>query len=87
MRRRAALARAMRAAARDARLRAPIRVSWAGGILENRVYRARVWRAARELGLRIAPVAPRESALEAAAQLAARPAATVSLASATPRVR
>ena len=64
------LALTMRAAARDARLSPPIRVSWAGSLLKDRAYRSRVWRAARGLGLRIAPVAPRESALEAAARLA-----------------
>jgi len=65
-----ALALAMRVAARQARLSAPIRVSWAGGLLEDRAYRSRVWRAARRLGLCIAPAAPREGALEAAARLA-----------------
>src|SRR6266540_3326244 len=61
-----ALALFMRAAAGAARLSPPISVSWAGSLLENRAYRGRVWRMARGLGLRIAPVAPRESALEAA---------------------
>ena len=65
-----ALALNMRAAAREARLSSPISVSWAGSLLENRAYRSQVWRMARGLGLRIAPVAPRESALEAAARLA-----------------
>jgi glucosamine kinase len=65
-----ALALTMRAAAEAARLSPPISVSWAGSLLENRAYRARVWRMARGLGLGIAPVAPRESALEAAARLA-----------------
>ena len=65
-----ALALAMRAAAREARLGSPISVSWAGSLLENRAYRLEVWRAARALGLRITPAAPRESALEAAARLA-----------------
>ena len=67
-----ALALAMRAAAREARLSSPISVSWAGSLLEDRAYRSQVWRAARGLGLRIAPVAPRASALEAAASLARR---------------
>lgn len=65
-----ALALTMRAAAEAARLSPPISVSWAGSLLEDRVYRSRVWRMARGLGLAIAPVAPRESALEAAARLA-----------------
>jgi N-acetylglucosamine kinase-like BadF-type ATPase len=65
-----ALALFMRAASRAARLSPPISVSWAGSLLEDPAYRRRVWRMARGLGLRIAPVAPRESALEAAARLA-----------------
>jgi N-acetylglucosamine kinase-like BadF-type ATPase len=67
-----ALALAIRAAARAARLSPPIRISWAGSLLEDRAYRSEVWRMARGLGLEIAPVAPRESALEAAARLASR---------------
>jgi len=64
------LALAMRAAAREGRLVSPVSVSWAGSLLENRAYRSRVWRMARGLGLAIAPAAPRETALEAAARLA-----------------
>jgi glucosamine kinase len=64
-----ALALAMRAAAEAARLTPPISVSWAGSLLEDPAYRSQVWRMARGLGLEIAPVAPRESALEAAARL------------------
>jgi N-acetylglucosamine kinase-like BadF-type ATPase len=65
-----ALALAMRAAAGEARLSSPISVSWAGSLLEDRAYRSKVWRMARDLGLGIVPLAPRESALEAAARLA-----------------
>lgn len=65
-----ALALAMRAAAREARLSSPISVSWAGSLLEDRAYRSQVWRMARGLGLAIAPIAPRKSALETAARLA-----------------
>jgi glucosamine kinase len=65
-----ALALSMQTAAETARLSPPISVSWAGSLLEDRAYRSRVWRMARGLGLRIAPVVPRESALEAAARLA-----------------
>jgi N-acetylglucosamine kinase-like BadF-type ATPase len=65
-----ALALTMLATAREARLSPPISVSWAGSLLEDSAYRSRVWRAARGLGLSIAPVAPRESALQAAARLA-----------------
>ncbi len=67
-----ALALAMRAAAGGARLSSPLSVSWAGSLLEDRAYRSQVWRMARGLGLGIAPIAPRESALEAAARLARR---------------
>ena len=81
------LALHMRAASGSARLSGPITVSWAGSLLEDRGYRDLLWRTARRLGLRLTPIAPKASALEAAAQLAARSAATVSLASATPRVR
>ncbi|HUO62963.1 MAG TPA: BadF/BadG/BcrA/BcrD ATPase family protein [Terriglobales bacterium] len=81
------LALDMRAAAGSARLSGPITVSWAGSLLEDRGYRDLLWRTARRLGLRLTPIAPKASALEAAAHLAARSAATVSLASATPRVR
>jgi len=69
-----ALALGMRAAANAARLAEPIAASWAGSLLEDRAYRTSIWRTARGLGLRIAPVAPRASALEAAARLAAQPA-------------
>lgn len=65
-----ALAIGMREAAAIARLREPITVSWAGSLLEDRAYRERLWRSARQLGLRIAPTAPRASGLEAAAALA-----------------
>jgi hypothetical protein len=67
-----ALAALMGAAAKEARLSPPVSVAWAGSLLEDRAYRGRVWRMARGLGLRIAPVAPRESALEAAARIARR---------------
>jgi N-acetylglucosamine kinase-like BadF-type ATPase len=67
-----ALALGMRAAASSARLSGSITVSWAGSLLEDRAYRALVWRTVRELGLRLTPIAPRASALEAAAQLAER---------------
>ena len=67
-----ALAVFMSTVAKEARLSPPVRVGWAGSLLEDPAYRARVWRMARGLGLRIAPVARRESALEAAARLARR---------------
>src|SRR5262249_36112287 len=67
-----ALALGIRAAARSAALEPPVTVSWAGGLLEDRAYRALTWRNARGLGLDIVPVAPRKSALEAVAELALR---------------
>jgi len=67
-----ALALGIRAAARSAALESPVTVSWAGGLLEDRAYRALTWRTARGLGLDIAPVPPRRSALEAVVELAAR---------------
>ena len=65
-----ALATGMREAAAAARLPEPIAVSWAGSLLDDRAYREKLWQAARRLGMRIAPSAPRASALEAAAALA-----------------
>jgi hypothetical protein len=67
-----ALALGIRAAARSAALEPPVTVSWAGGLLEDRAYRALTWRNARGLGLDIVPMAPRKSALEAVAELALR---------------
>jgi N-acetylglucosamine kinase-like BadF-type ATPase len=67
-----ALALGIRAAARSAALESPVTVSWAGGLLEDRAYRALTWKTARGLGLDIVPMAPRKSALEAVAELAAR---------------
>jgi N-acetylglucosamine kinase-like BadF-type ATPase len=67
-----ALALGIRAAVHSARLTKPATVSWAGTLLDDDAYRALVWRSAGGLGLSLAPTAPRASALEAAAQLAAR---------------
>jgi N-acetylglucosamine kinase-like BadF-type ATPase len=67
-----ALALGIRAAASSAGLKPPVTVSWAGRLLEDRGYRMLTWRTARGLGLQIRPMAPRASALEAAAGLAAR---------------
>jgi N-acetylglucosamine kinase-like BadF-type ATPase len=71
-----ALALGVRAAARSADLKAPVAVSWAGGLLDDRAYRALTWRTVRGLGLEIKPRPPRASGLEAVADLAARGAAT-----------
>jgi len=54
------------------RLRPPILVSWAGGLLDDARFRAGVWRAARRAGLRLAPTPPRGSALDAALRTAER---------------
>jgi len=67
-----ALALGIRAAARSAALEPPVTVSWAGGLLEDRAYRALTWRNVRGLGLDIVPMAPHKSALEAVAELALR---------------
>lgn len=66
----AALAELVADLAARLRLRPPIAVSWAGGLLADARFRAGVWRAAREAGLRLAPAAPRGSALDAAAEMA-----------------
>jgi N-acetylglucosamine kinase-like BadF-type ATPase len=52
------------------RLRPPIPVSWAGGLLEDARFRAGVWAAARRAGLGLAPRPPRGSALDAAVEMA-----------------
>ncbi len=58
--------------ARALRLKAPVPLSWAGGLLERPKFRAGVFRASRALGLRIKPVAPRDPPVLAAARLALR---------------
>lgn len=57
-------------AARAGRLRSPIRVSWAGTLLEDRRFRLGLWRGLRRSGLSVHVVPPRESPLRAAARLA-----------------
>jgi len=66
----AELARLLHEAAHRARLRPPVRVSWAGRLLDDARFRAAIWRACRRLGLGIAPRPPRESAVAAALRLA-----------------
>jgi len=73
-----ALALGIRAAVQSAHLARPTTVSWAGSLLADRAYRALVWRAASGFGLSLAPMAPRASALEAVARLAARGATDIS---------
>ncbi len=48
----------------------PIRVSWAGTLLEDRAFRFGLWRALRRSGLSVRVVPPRESPALAAARLA-----------------
>ncbi len=67
-----ALADLVMCAARDLGLPAPIRVSWAGGLLGDARFRAGVWRAARRGGLDALVEAPRESPSAAALRLAER---------------
>jgi glucosamine kinase len=66
----AALAELVANLAARLRLRPPVTVSWAGGLLADARFRAGVWNAAREAGLRLAVVAPRGSALDAAVDMA-----------------
>jgi N-acetylglucosamine kinase-like BadF-type ATPase len=65
-----ALADAVAATARRLRLRAPIRVSWGGSLLDAPDYRAGVWREAGRRGLRLDPQPPESPAIEAASRLA-----------------
>jgi hypothetical protein len=51
-------------------MRPPIPVSWAGGLLDDADFRAGVWLAARQAGLRLNVVSPRGTALDAAAAMA-----------------
>jgi hypothetical protein len=57
-----ALAALVVGVARARRLRAPITVSWAGGLLANASFRAGVWRHLRRGGLRVRTVRPRAAA-------------------------
>jgi len=63
------LARLLHEAARLARLRPPVQVSWAGRLMDDARFRAGVWRAARRRGLRIAPRSPREAPASATLRL------------------
>ena len=67
-----ALANLLVEVARRRDRRAPVTVSWAGGLLEDARFRAGVWGAARAAGLRVDPRPPRASALAAVADLATR---------------
>jgi len=57
-----ALATLARRTARALRLRPPVTLSWAGGLLGDAPFRAGVWRHLRGQGLRIRPVRPRAAA-------------------------
>jgi N-acetylglucosamine kinase-like BadF-type ATPase len=57
-----ALADIVASTARRLRLPRPVTVSWAGGLLSNRRFRAGVWLRLRRRGLRIRPVPPRAAA-------------------------
>jgi N-acetylglucosamine kinase-like BadF-type ATPase len=57
-----ALASLAAGVARSLRLRPPITVSWAGGLLGHAPFRAGVWRRLRAQGLRIRPIHPRAPA-------------------------
>jgi glucosamine kinase len=65
-----ALAELVAGVAAELRLRPPVPVSWAGGLLQDARFRAGVWQAARSAGLTLAPRPPRGSALDAAAEMA-----------------
>jgi N-acetylglucosamine kinase-like BadF-type ATPase len=54
----------------ELRLRPPITVSWAGGLLDDSRFRTGVWRAARRAGVRVKPETPRESPATAVGRLA-----------------
>jgi N-acetylglucosamine kinase-like BadF-type ATPase len=65
-------------AARSLRLRPPITLSWAGGLLGNAAFRAGVWRRLRGRGLRIRPARPKAPAASPAAWRAIVPAPSAS---------
>lgn len=62
-----ALAALVVGVARALRLRAPITVSWAGGLLASAPFRAGVWRRLHRRGLRIRAIRPRAAAATPAA--------------------
>jgi glucosamine kinase len=70
----AALATLAGRTARTLRLRPPVTVSWAGGLLGDAPFRAGIWRHLRAQGLRIRPVRPRAPAASPSAWRAILPA-------------
>jgi N-acetylglucosamine kinase-like BadF-type ATPase len=69
-----ALAALAAGTARSLRLRPPVTLSWAGGLLGNAPFRAGVWRHLRGQGLRIRPVRPKAPAASPGAWRAVLPA-------------
>ncbi|HYB44654.1 MAG TPA: BadF/BadG/BcrA/BcrD ATPase family protein, partial [Candidatus Methylomirabilis sp.] len=67
-----ALADLLVESARQLRLRPPIAVSWAGGLLDDRRFRAGVWRAVRGRRIQIEPAAPLHSPAMAVSLVADR---------------
>jgi predicted NBD/HSP70 family sugar kinase len=65
-----ALAELLASVSRDLRLRPPVMVSWAGGLLENPRFRAGVWRAARRGGVGMRPERPHETPATAVGKMA-----------------
>ncbi|MBI4587267.1 MAG: hypothetical protein HY725_00390 [Candidatus Rokubacteria bacterium] len=66
------LATFARDVARDLHLPAPVRVSWAGSLMENRAFRGGVWRSLRRQGVAARIVAPAEPPVIAAHAMASR---------------
>jgi N-acetylglucosamine kinase-like BadF-type ATPase len=66
----AALADLLLVAARPLDRRAPVALSWTGGLLADAHFRAGVWRAARRRGVRVKPERPRENPAAAVARMA-----------------
>jgi len=64
-----ALADLVQKVARKSQPRGRIRVSWAGGLLSNQVFRAGIWRELRRRGLRITPLPARATAATPSAWL------------------
>jgi len=66
----AALADLLLVAACPLDLRAPVALSWTGGLLADAHFRSGVWRAARRRGVRVKPERPRENPAAAVARMA-----------------
>lgn len=65
-----ALADLLVGVADELQLRAPVVVSWSGGLIEDSRFRAGIWRAARRGGLRVKPAPPDESPAAAVTRMA-----------------